>query len=154
MTLKPPKPQLPVSESANQLQREAASRVTQRYEEQCQKEKRREIRARIRSWLSILFLLGLCGGGYYVWRSGSLKDWKQWADSITDRFLGAGDRAEDPLTALERKFREAKVDYWQNAPAKDRPLESIVVAPRFFVNTMGRKCGLFRRPDLRKHKNS
>lgn len=121
MTLKPPKPQLPVSESANQLQREAASRVTQRYEEQCRKEKRREMRARIRSWLSILFLLGLCGGGYYVWWSGSLKDWEQWAKSITGPLLGADDRTEDPLTALERKFREAKVDYWQNAPAKDRP---------------------------------
>lgn len=120
MPLKPPKPQLPVSESANQLQREAASRVTQRYEEQCRKEKRREVRARIRSWLSILFLLGLCGGGYYAWRSGSLKEWKSWAKAMVERLSGT-DRAEDPLSALERKFREAKVDYWQNAPASDRP---------------------------------
>jgi len=89
--IKPPKPIMSTSVEYNRLQREAADRVTQRFEDQRRKDRRRALAATIRNFVAVVILLLLAGAGFYAWRSGMLGDW-----------IGEGKAAPANMDAVER----------------------------------------------------
>ena len=153
MELKPPKPVMSTSVEYNRLQREAADRVTQRFEEQRRKDRRRALAATIRNFVSVLLLLLLAGAGFYAWKSGMLDGWlgpgktepvdMEGAERPASAFSGTNakevptpavvvpkedkgvrDRNIDVYSEVVRQFRCAKVDYWKNVSDVDRPGKS------------------------------
>ena len=68
MKLKPPESAISTSTAYNSLQREAADRVTQRYEDQRRKDCLRALLVGVKTLLEFILLIVLVGVGAYVWQ--------------------------------------------------------------------------------------
>ena len=154
MILKPPSKQGSCAKSANDLQREVANRVTQRWEEKHRKELQVARMANIKNYTMLFILLGMVGGGFYGWKIGYFDRWfdssthihvasSSCAESTSDKLIsiGKGEAKEialpkvsevqidcgkqlDHYTEVARSFRNVVIDYWKNAPDSDRPYKA------------------------------
>jgi hypothetical protein len=148
MLLRPPNAQESRAQSSNELQREVADRVTQRWEEKNRKEKRAARIASLKNYLSLCILCGILGGGFYAYKSGMLDTWLGRFESpavssaptqttqkeeFTVEKIAARptERSIDKEQALDRygevvkSFGHVTIDYWKNAPDTDRPGKSV-----------------------------
>jgi hypothetical protein len=133
MTLKSPSPQNGQTQASNDLQREVADRVTKRWEEQNKKERRAARISSLKNWFAIFLLCVMGCGGFYVWKRGGLEqclmDAKSVIATVSDKF---GDQKSKDTSQCDRyadavkSFGSAKIDYWKNAPASDKPEKSAV----------------------------
>ena len=151
MILKPPGKQGRSAKSANDLQREVADRVTQRWEEKHRKEVQAARMASIKNYMMLLILLGMVAGGFYGWKIGCFDQWfgspahihvvpPSCAESTFDKPISTDkDKAKvidlpkasdvqrdcgkqlDYYTEVVRSFKDVVIDYWKNAPDSDRP---------------------------------
>ena len=151
MILKPPGKQGSSAKTANDLQREVAARVTQRWEEKHRKEVQAARMASIKNYVSLLILLVMAGGGFYAWKIGYFDQWLGSSAQInvapsscvqpTSSKSMSIDRGEakvielpkapevqrdcgkqlDYYTEVVHSFRDVVIDYWKNAPDSDRP---------------------------------
>ena len=151
MTLKPPSKQGRCAKSANELQREVADRVTQRWEDKHRKEVQAARMASIKNYVSLFILLVMAGGGFYAWKIGYFDQWlgssvqinvapSSCAQSTSSKSMSI-DRGEtkviespktlevqrdcgkqlDYYAEVVHSFRDVVIDYWKNAPDSDRP---------------------------------
>ena len=147
MTLRPPNAQGSRAQSSNELQREVADKVTQRWEEKHRKEKRAARIASIKNYLSLCLLCVMLGGGFYVYKSGVLDIWFGRSESpilstpstqimqgeelpIPKAVAQPAELLADKEQFLDRygevvkSFGHVTIDYWKNAPDSDRPGKS------------------------------
>ena len=133
MTLKSPSSQNGQTQASNDLQREVADRVTKRWEEQNKKERRAARISSLKNWFAIFLLCVMGCGGFYVWKKGGLEqclmDAKSVIATVSDKF-GARQSKDAPQCDwygdAVKSFGSAKIDYWKNAPASDKPEKTAV----------------------------
>ena len=140
MELKRPRPTGTTSEMANDLQHEAAMRVQARLDADLAHQ-RRVARARaLRSFLSILLMVGALLGVVWAWRSGLLDSAQEEASPRPLPTKGpSGSPAVQPSADPKRhaadlaKFAGASVEYWRNARPADKPGKGNVLSFTGFV---------------------
>lgn len=151
MELRKPRPTGSNSETANNLQHQAAMRITARFEAEARAVRRAAFMRSLKTFFSVVFVLVVAGGGYWAWKSGLLDAYVDRV-SETERKGDANDvvecqpvglqekmsadpgvkvdaqhevaRIDENMAAsrtLEASFEGASVDLWENAVPEDRP---------------------------------
>ena len=150
MELRKPRPTGSNSETANNLQHQAAMRITARFEAEARAVRRAAFMRSLKTFVSVVLLLVVAGGGYWAWKSGLLDAYigtaseteRKGTANVIERLTGGRQekadtdsdvkvdaqrevvRIEENMAAsrtLEASFEGASVDLWENAVPEDRP---------------------------------
>lgn len=143
MQLKKAKLSGTTSESGLGLQHEAAMRVEARFLAEEKKRRHARLVGMLKNFFAILFFLGVCGAGFYAWRSGMLDAIRSAPDSngvasLPTHEAGSAEQqpavkagtAEvkkiensiDAINEVAGRFAGVSVSYWKDAPAADKPM--------------------------------
>ena len=120
MELKPPALTGTTSQTGNELQRQVAKQVTERWEAELRKKQRMAMIGRIKLLMSVLLLCGMAGGGIFLWRAGYMDGLLEMfagkdADGAKDRGVdGPKDRNENDGT-FESLLKASRRDRVQQA---------------------------------------
>lgn len=150
MELRKPRPTGSNSETANNLQHQAAMRITARFEAETRAVRRAAFMRSLKTFVSVVLLLVVAGGGYWAWKSGLLDAYigtaseteRKGTANVIERLTGGRQekadtdsdvkvdaqrevaRIDENMAAsrtLAASFEGASVDLWENAVPEDRP---------------------------------
>ena len=153
MELKPPSLSGTTSQTGDNLQRQIAARVTHRWENEQRKKRRAATIGRMKSFAVFMVFCGIAGGGFYMWKTGMLDDCIGMFLPAEEKTSGSGNEtiegglerireisaqqtkpkaaqkenrneAIDRYLAFGESLRAVRIDYWKDAPDRDRPGKS------------------------------